>query len=57
MKLTQKHTKIDINYCSYRCVICGSEEGQPHLHWPETKIKLQESHKKPEEPLGKESFL
>ena len=37
---------------SYRCATCGSEEGQPHFHWPETKTKLQQAHKNPEKPLG-----
>ena len=44
-------------YYSHRCATCGSEEGQPHLHWPETKTKLQKAHKNPEEPLNKENII
>ena len=35
----------------YRCSTCGSEEGKPHLHWPETETKLQEGHMDPSKPL------
>ncbi|MBE8182652.1 MAG: hypothetical protein HAW61_03925 [Candidatus Portiera sp.] len=41
---------IKQNY-SFRCATCGSEEGQPHLHWPSTKTKLQKAHKDPNKPL------
>ena len=42
---------------SYRCATCGSEEEQPHLHWSGTKTKLQQAHKNPEQPLGKENII
>ena len=42
---------------SYKCATCGSEEGQPHLHWPATKTKLQQAHKNPEKPLNKENII
>lgn len=35
----------------YRCVTCGSKEGETHLHWTGTKTKLQKSHKDPNKPL------
>ncbi|MFH0779604.1 MAG: hypothetical protein V1928_01970 [Parcubacteria group bacterium] len=35
----------------HRCVTCGSKEGQPNFHWPETKTKLQKSHMDPNKPL------
>lgn len=34
-----------------RCVTCGSEEGQPHYHWTETKTKLQKGHIDPNKKL------
>ena len=40
-----------------RCVTCGSEEDQPHLHWPGTKTKLQQAHKNPEKSLSKENII
>ncbi|MCH9664518.1 MAG: hypothetical protein K0U41_01570 [Gammaproteobacteria bacterium] len=36
---------------NFRCVTCGSEEGQPHLHWPSAETKLQKAHKDPHKPL------
>lgn len=36
---------------NFRCATCGSEENEPHLHWPATKTKLQKSHKDPNKPL------
>ena len=35
----------------FRCATCGSEEGEPHLHWPATKTKIQIAHKDPNKPL------
>lgn len=35
----------------FRCATCGSEEGEPHLHWPATKTKLQKAHMNPRQPL------
>lgn len=36
---------------NFRCATCGSEEGEPHLHWPATKTKIQMAHKDPHKPL------
>ena len=35
----------------YRCATCGSEEGKPNIHWPNTVTKLQKGHKDPNKPL------
>ncbi len=35
----------------FRCATCGSEEGEPHLHWSATKTKLQKAHMNPLQPL------
>lgn len=35
----------------YRCITCGSEEGKPNIHWPNTITKLQKAHKDPNKPL------
>ena len=35
----------------YRCACCGSEEGRPHLRWPETVTRLQKGHMDPSQPL------
>ena len=35
----------------YRCVTCGSEEGKPNIHWPNTITRLQIAHKDPNQPL------
>lgn len=35
----------------YRCATCGSLEGEPHLHWPETLTVLQKGHMDPARPL------
>jgi len=29
----------------YRCATCGSREGEYHLHWPNTRTRLQMGHK------------
>ena len=34
-----------------KCITCGSEENQPHLHWTETKTILQRAHLDPNKPL------
>jgi len=36
---------------NFRCATCGSQEGQPHFHWRETKTILQKAHKNPNKPL------
>lgn len=35
----------------HRCATCGSEEGKPNIHWPNTITKLQKSHMDPNKPL------
>ena len=42
---------------SYRCATCGSKDGKPHLHWPQTKTKLQQAHKNSEQPLNKKNII
>lgn len=34
-----------------RCVTCGSIEGEPNIHYPNIKTKLQKGHKNPNKPL------
>jgi len=36
----------------FRCATCGSEEGKPHIHWPNTITRLQKAHMDPNKPLG-----
>ncbi len=36
---------------NYRCATCGSKEGEPNLHWPNTITKLQKGHMNPNKPL------
>ncbi|MCZ0932610.1 MAG: hypothetical protein OXJ52_05605 [Oligoflexia bacterium] len=47
---------IKKNY-SYRCATCGSKEGEPHFHWPQTITKLQQAHKNPEQTLNKRNII
>ena len=35
----------------YRCATCGSKEGEPNIHWPNTITKLQKAHMDPNKPL------
>ena len=35
----------------YRCATCGSEEGKPNIHWPNTITRLQKAHIDPNKPL------
>lgn len=35
----------------YRCVTCGSKEGKPNIHWPNTITRLQKAHLDPSNPL------
>ncbi len=35
----------------YRCATCGSKEGEPNIHWPNTITRLQKSHMDPNKPL------
>lgn len=41
----------------YRCVTCGSEEGKPNIHYPNTITKLQKSHKDPNKPLAPSNII
>jgi predicted restriction endonuclease len=36
---------------NYRCATCGSKEGEPHYHWPNTITTLQPGHMDPNKPL------
>ena len=36
----------------YRCATCGSLEGEPHFHWPQTKTILQIAHMDPRKDLS-----
>ena len=49
-----KHIK---NKYHNRCATCGSEEGQPHLHWTETKTKLQKAHMDPNKKLDIQNII
>jgi len=42
--------RLKANY-GHRCVTCGSREGEPNIHWPNTITKLQQSHMDPNKPL------
>jgi len=35
----------------YRCATCGSKEGEPSFHWPDTITRLQKAHMDPRKPL------
>lgn len=35
----------------YRCATCGSKEGEPHIHWPNTITRLQKAHMDPNKAL------
>lgn len=47
---SQDWEKIKEQY-GYRCVTCGSKEGEANIHYPNTKTKLQKSHLDPNKPL------
>jgi len=34
-----------------RCATCGSKEGEPNIHWPNSITQLQKAHKNPNKPL------
>ena len=36
----------------HRCACCGSKEGEPNIHWPDTLTVLQKGHMDPSKPLG-----
>lgn len=48
--------KIKLKY-NGRCATCGSEEGKPHLHWPNTLTRLQKAHIDPRKPLGPRNII
>lgn len=35
----------------YRCITCGSQEGKPNIHYPNTITRLHKSHRDPNKPL------
>ena len=41
----------------YRCATCGSKEGEPNIHWPNTITKLQKAHMDPNKPLIKGNII
>jgi len=42
---------------NYRCATCGSEEGKPNYHWPNTITVLQAGHMDPNKPLEKGNII
>lgn len=47
---TDNWEKLKAQY-GYKCAICGSDEGEFNIHWPNTKTKLQKGHMNPRKPL------
>lgn len=47
---TDSWDKIKKQYQN-RCITCGSEEGKPNIHYPNTITRLQKAHKDPDKPL------
>lgn len=41
----------------YRCATCGSKEGEPSFHWPNTITRLQKAHMDPDEPLEEGNMI
>lgn len=41
----------------YHCATCGSKEGEPHLHWPETRTALQKGHMDPHKELSEGNII
>lgn len=41
----------------YRCVTCGSEEGKPNIHYPNTGTRLQKAHMDPNKPLASGNII
>ncbi|OQX21976.1 MAG: hypothetical protein BWK75_01940 [Candidatus Altiarchaeales archaeon A3] len=41
----------------YRCATCGSKEGGPNIHWPNTITRLQKAHKDPNKPLVPDNII
>ncbi|MBU4338824.1 hypothetical protein KKB43_01480 [Patescibacteria group bacterium] len=53
---TDDWEKIKEKY-NYRCATCGSQENNPHFHWPATKTILQKSHMDPSKPLVNRNII
>jgi len=59
----QKREEVNINWekikkkYGNRCATCGSEEGKPNIHWPNSLTQLQKSHKDPNKPLTSENII
>lgn len=49
-KDTSDWEKLKKRY-GYRCATCGSNEGEPNIHWPNTITRLQKAHMDPNKPL------
>ncbi|MCM8785989.1 MAG: hypothetical protein NC827_08365 [Candidatus Omnitrophica bacterium] len=55
--VAQKREEVDINWGEIkerygnRCATCGSKEGKPNIHWPNSITQLQKSHMNPRKPL------
>lgn len=47
---TEDWESIKAQY-NHRCATCGSKEGEPNIHWPNTITKLQKSHMDPHRGL------
>ncbi len=45
------------NQYGYRCATCGSKEGKPHIHWPNTITRLQKAHMDPNKPIVKGNII
>jgi hypothetical protein len=41
----------------HRCATCGSQEGQPHLQWPQAITQLQPGHMNPRLALGPKNTI
>lgn len=48
--------KIKARY-EYRCATCGSKEGEPNFHWPNTITKLLKAHMDPNKPLTPDNTI
>jgi len=50
IEITEDWKKLKKRYGN-RCATCGSIEGKPNIHWPNTITRLQKSHIDPNKPL------
>jgi len=48
-EITGDWEKLKASY-GHRCATCGSKEGEPNFHWPNTITRLQEAHMNPNKP-------